>query len=131
MRSLADVGSFFRVRDSVVSSVKLRVASALHVFVSVRGLEALLNSGTAVVMRKGYETVVIQDSSMIGHHENVLAVVHVKDMGCYHRLTKIQTNRFIHRATLDRAISNHLADEIAKQLLKEATSRGRRRKVSA
>jgi hypothetical protein len=107
------------------------VASALHVFVSVRGLEALLNSGTAVVMRKGYETVVTQDSSMIGHHENVLAVVHVKDMGCYHRLTKIQTNRFIHRATLDRAISNHLADEIAKQLLKEATRRGRRRKVSA
>ena len=82
-------------------------------------------------MRKGYETVVIQDSSVIGHRENVLAVVHVKDMGCYNRLTKIHTNHFIHRATLDRAISNHLADEITKQLLKEATSRGQGRKVSA
>jgi hypothetical protein len=131
MKSLADVGSFFRVRDPAVSSIKLRVASALHVFVSIRGLEALLNSATAVVMRKGYETVVTQDSSAIAHRENVLAVVHVKDMGCYERLTKIQTNHFIHRGTLDRAISNHLADEVAEQLLKEATSGGQRRKVSA
>jgi hypothetical protein len=106
------------------------VASALNVFVSIRGLEALLNSGTAVVMRKGYETLVIQDTSAIDHHENILAVVHVKDMGCYDRLTKIQTNHFIHRGTLDRAISNDLADEMAKQLLKEATSGGQGRKVS-
>ena len=130
MKSLADVGNFFRSRDPAISSVKLRVASALNVFVSIRGLEALLNSGTAVVMRKGYETVVIQDTSAIDHHKNVLAVVHVKDMGCYDRLTKIQTNHFIHRGTLDRAISNDLADEIAKQLLKEATSGGQGRKVS-
>jgi len=130
MKSLADVGNFFRSRDPAMSSVKLRVASALNVFVSIRGLEALLNNGTAVVMRKRYETLVIQDTSAIDHHENVLAVVHVKDMGCYDRLTKIQTNHFIHRGRLDRAISNDLADEIAKQLLKKATSGGQGRKVS-
>jgi hypothetical protein len=65
MKSLADVGNFFRSREPAISSVKLRVASALNVFVSIRGLEALLNSGTAVVMRKGYETFVIQDTAVI------------------------------------------------------------------
>ena len=50
------------------------VASALNVFVSIRGLEALLNSKTAVVMRKGYETFVIQDASAIDNRENVLAL---------------------------------------------------------
>lgn len=130
MRTLADVGSFFRVIDPVVSLVKLRVASALHVFVSICGLEALLDSETAVVMCKGYETFVIQDASGIGDRKTVLAAVRVKDMRCYDRLTKIQTNHFLHRRTLDPVISNDLADEIAKQLLKKATDGGARRKVS-
>jgi hypothetical protein len=121
MKSLADVGNFFRSRKPSVPPVKLRLASALNVFVSIRGLEALLDSATAVVMRKGYETVVTQDSSVISHRENVLAVVHVKDMGCYDRLMKIQTNHFINRRTLDRVISNDLADEMAERLLKTTT----------
>jgi hypothetical protein len=130
MRSLTNVRSFLGAREPAVAPVKLRVASALNVFVSIRGLEALLDSETAVVMCKGYETFVIQDASAIGDRENVLAVVYVKDMRCYHRLTKIQTNHFLHRRTLDRVISNDLADEMARQLLKEATDGGAGRKVS-
>ena len=84
MKSLSDVGEFFRRNDHALS-LKLRIASALNVFVSIRGLEALLNSGTAVVMRKGYEMFVIQDGSVIDNRENVLALVHVKDMECYDR----------------------------------------------
>jgi hypothetical protein len=122
MKSLADVGNFFRSREPAISSVRLRVASALSVFVSIRGLEALLDNETAVVMREGYETLVIQNASAIETRENVLAVVHVKDMGCYDRLTKIQTNHFLHRRTLDRTISNDLADEMAKRLLKKVTT---------
>ena len=119
MKSLSHVGEFFRRKDHALA-LKLRVASALNVFVAIRGLEALLNSGTAVVMRKGYETLVIQDASAIDNRENVLTLVHVKDMECYNRLLTIQTNRSFHRGKLDRTISNDLADEIAKQLLKEA-----------
>jgi hypothetical protein len=59
MKSLCE---FFRRKDHALS-LKLGVASALKVVVSIRGLEALLHSGTAVVMRKGYETFVIQDAS--------------------------------------------------------------------
>jgi hypothetical protein len=69
-------------------------------------------------MRKGYETFVIQDASAIDNREKVLALVHVKDMECYDRPLTIQTNHFLHCGTLDRRISNHLADEIAKELLK-------------
>lgn len=119
MKSLSHVREFFRRKDHALS-LKLRVASALNVFVSIRGLEALLNSGTAVVMRKGYETLVIQNASVIDNGENVLAVVHVKDLKCYERLSTIQTNYFFHRGTLDRTIANDLADEMAKQLLKKA-----------
>ena len=36
-------------------------------------------------MRKGYEMFVIQDGSVIDNRENVLALVHVKDMECYDR----------------------------------------------
>jgi hypothetical protein len=126
MKSLSHVGKVFRRKNHAFSSLKLRVASALNVFVSIRGLEALLNSGTAVVMRKGYETLVIQNASAIDNGENVLAVVHVKDLKCYDRLSTIQTNHFLHRGTLDRTISNNLADEMAKQLLKEAGTIGSR-----
>ena len=69
-------------------------------------------------MRKGYETFVIQDASETDNRENVLALVHVKDMECYDLPLTIQTNHFLHRGTLDRRISNHLADEMVKQLLK-------------
>jgi hypothetical protein len=131
MKSLSHVREFFSRKDHALS-LKLRVASALNVFVSIRGLETLLNSGTAVMMRKGYETLVIQDESAIANRETVLALVHVKDMECYDRLLKIQTNHFLHRGKLDRTISNDLADEMAKQLLKEAgkIDNGKRRMIS-
>ena len=119
MKSISRVREFFKRKDHALS-LKLRVASVLNVFVSIRGLEALLNSKTAVVMHKGYKTLVIQDASAIDNRENVLALVHVKDMECYDRLTLIQTNNLLHRGTLDRTISNDLADEMTKQLLKEA-----------
>jgi hypothetical protein len=119
IKSISHLREFFRRKNHALS-LKLRVASVLNVFVSIRGLEALLSCKTAVVMRKGYETLVIQDASAIGNRENVLALVHVKDMECYDRLTLIQTNHFLHRGTLDRTISNDLADEMTRQLLKEA-----------
>jgi hypothetical protein len=127
MKSLSHVREFFRKKDHALS-LKLRVASVLNVFVSIRGLEALLNSGTAVVMRKGYETLVIQDTSAIDKRENVLALVHVKDMECYDRLLRIRSNHFLHRGTLHRTIFHDLADEMAKQLLKEAENSDSRKR---
>ena len=131
MKSLSHVREFFRGKTTPFL-LKLRVASALNVFVSIRGLEALFNSGTAVVMRKGYETLVIQDGSAIANRETVLALVHVKDTECYDRLLRIRGNHFLHRVTLHRTILHDLADEMAEQLLKEAgkSNKGKRNIIS-
>ena len=84
------------------------------------------------MMRKGYETLVIQDGSAIANRETVLALVHVKDMECYDRLLRIRSKHFLHRGTLHRTIFYDLADEMAKQLLKEAgkIDNGKRRMIS-
>jgi hypothetical protein len=120
MKSLSQVGKLFRKKEPSLPFLKLRVASALNVFVAIRGLEALLSSETAVVMRKGYETFVIQNASAIDKRENVLALVHVKDMECYDRLITIQTNRVLQRGFLDRTIADDLANEITTRLLNRA-----------
>jgi hypothetical protein len=44
MKLLSHVREFFSIKDHALS-LKLRVASALNVFVSIRGLEALLKAG--------------------------------------------------------------------------------------
>jgi hypothetical protein len=131
MKSLSHVREFFRRKDHAFS-LKLRVASALNVFVSIRGLEALLNNETAVVMRKGYEALVIQDGSAIANRETVLALVHVKDMECYDRLLRIRSNHFLHCGTLHRTIFHDLADEMVEQLLREAgkIDNGKRKIIS-
>jgi hypothetical protein len=129
MKSPSAFETFFRPSEPTISALQLRVASALKVFVSVRGLDALRNNETAVVMRKGYKMFVTQDASAIDKRESVLAVVHVKDMKCYHRIATIQTNHLLQRSRLDRTISNRLAKETAMQLLKAAgkISSGERR----
>jgi hypothetical protein len=38
----------------------------------------------ATVMRKGTETFVTRDAARIENRENILAVVHLKDMESYH-----------------------------------------------
>jgi hypothetical protein len=93
----------------------------LQVFVDIRGLDALLQSGTAVVLRKGYEAYVIQDASEIDHRGSILALVHVKDMACYDRLLAIQTNHFYQRRKLDRTLAHDLAGEITTRLLSQTS----------
>jgi hypothetical protein len=120
MKSLSVVESLFRSREPLVSSVKIRVASVLNVFIAIRGLQALLDRDTAIVMRKGYETFVTQDAAKIGNDKTLLAVVYLKDLNCHKRLKTVQTDHFFHRNTLNRIILDDLADETTKQLLKEA-----------
>ena len=56
--------SVFRRREKQPdhSSLRLQIAALIHTFLSVRGLHSLLDSRTAIVMRKNYEAFVTQDA---------------------------------------------------------------------
>ena len=117
MKPLSVVENFFRSRQLPVSSLKVRVASVINVFIAVRGLQALLDSDTAIVMREGYQTFVTEDVSKID--ETPSAVVYVKDLKCHKRLKAIQTNHFFLHSILNRITLDDLADETARRLVKE------------
>ena len=117
MKPLSVVESFFKSRQLPVSSLKIRVASVINVFIAVRGLQSLLDSDTAIVMRKGYQMFVTKDVSKID--ETPAAVVYVKDLKCHKRLKTIQTNHFFLHNILNRIILDDLADETARRLIKE------------
>jgi hypothetical protein len=117
MKPLSVVENFFGSRQPPVSSLKVRVASVINVFIAVRGLQVLLDSDTAIVMRRRYQTFVTEDVSKID--ETTSAVVYVKDLKCHKRLKAIQSNHpFLHNI-LNRITLDDLADETARRLVKE------------
>lgn len=117
VKSLSLVENFFASRLPLISSLKIRIAAVINVFIAIRGLQALLDSDTAIVMRKGYQTFVTKDISKID--QTVLAVVYVKDLECHKRLKTIQTNHLSFRNTLNRTVLDDVADETARLLIKE------------
>ena len=103
---------FFRGREKEVpkphdSALRIQVASAIHTFLTIRGLRALLQPGTATVMRKGYETFVTKDGDKIENRESVMAVVYLKDVESYNQFKEIQI------------ALGHLADQVATSLTKQ------------
>ena len=54
-------------------------------------MDLLLRPEMATVMRKGTETFVTRDAARIENRENILAVVHLKDMESYHGLREIDS----------------------------------------
>ena len=117
VKSLSLVENFFVSRLPLISSLRIRIAAVINVFIAIRGLQALLDSDTAIVMRKGYQTFVTKDISKID--QTVLAVVFVKDLECHKRLKTIQTNHLSFHNTLNRTVLDDVADETARRLIKE------------
>jgi hypothetical protein len=56
--------SVFRRREKTIDyrSLRLQIAALINTFLSVRGLDSLLESSTAIVMRKNYDAFVTQDA---------------------------------------------------------------------
>ena len=117
MKSLSVVENFLSLRQPLVSTLKIRVAAVINVFIAIRGLQALLDSDTAIVMRKGYQTFVTKDISKID--ETSSAVVYVKDLKIHKRLKTIQTNHLFIHNTLNRTVLDDVADETVRRLIKE------------
>ena len=73
-------------------SLRSQIAALINTFLSVRGLAALLDRRTGIVMRKHYEAFISQNIFAIENPETIVAIVRVMDMECCEQFTVIQAD---------------------------------------
>ena len=92
----------------------------LATFFTIRGQRIFLNTQTAVVMRRHFETFVTADLSGIENPQSVIATVYLKDIECYEGLKEIQSDNLLRGSAFGELALNHLADQVTEELLRQA-----------
>jgi hypothetical protein len=122
-----ELSKFFRhSRQEVQTSLTAQIASTVSGFVRIRGLDSLVKSKTAIVMRKNYEISITQDVDGLENRESVAAVVYLKDIESYNGFKNIQSDGLTRNDTLAHMATIHLADQTAKRLLEQFGLVGRK-----
>ena len=101
------------------SSLAAQIASTVSGFVRIRGLDSLVKSKTAIVMRENYEISITQNVDGLENRESVVAVVYLKDIESYSDFKNIQSNGLTRNDALAHMATIHLADQTAKRLLEQ------------
>ena len=111
---------FSRRRKKKDPSLRIKVASAIEIFISIHGYDWLKNGSTAVVLRDDYALFVTRDVERIENRESVIALVYLKQMYSFQDFKTIQADAHLRATALGQSVLNQLADQVASQLSKVA-----------